>query len=357
MTATERTYPILSRVCIGVGVAFLAFSAFGNFRFGWSLGTNLIDSLWLSAIYGGSDIAAGVLVATGATMLNHAGWRWKIGGIVALVPALILISLSVLSTFGMMSGRIAVLEGQKAAVTSDLGRLAWLRRQTVNYDLPKSERRAFIAEERAAAKEARKAASVVTDNQAVALSNAAALIGVKLTTEQTQVGLTFVSSTMPMMIKFVCIGLGFFLFGARADVNHGANQKNSDGSGGSGGSGKGEPGKLKVVQGGEPSSNPKPLRAGSPRTMHVQFEPASSVRFGVSTDAPTGKLTYEQFLHDLREDMAHGDLASSTRAIAARTGWSQSSVVRQAQRLRGKAAKHTRRFAGNGGGFHVSAMG
>ena len=349
MTATERTYPILSRVCIGVGVAFLAFSAFGNFRFGWSLGTNLIDSLWLSAIYGGSDIAAGVLVATGATMLNHTGWRWKIGGIVALVPALILISLSVLSTFGMMSGRIAVLEGQKAAVTSDLGRLAWLRRQTVNYDLPKSERRAFIAEERAAAKEARKAASVVTDNQAVALSNAAALIGVKLTTEQTQVGLTFVSSTMPMMIKFVCIGLGFFLFGARADASASepsSNHKNSGGSsgsgGGSGGSGGGEPrNKIKQVHP-EPVNQPRPMRAEPSKQRSVFYVPA--------TGAPERNLS----AFDRAYEVATQHPYLSTRAIAARAGVSQSTGHRVKKRALTKIDRIVRKY-GNGEGYRTLA--
>lgn len=343
MTVSERAYPILSRVCIGVGVVFLALSAFGNVRFGWSLGGDWIDSVWLAAIYGGSDIAAGVLVATGATMLRHEGWRWKVGGITALIPAVILVTLSVLSTFGMMSGRIAVLEGQKAAVSSDLGRLAWLRRQTVNYDLPKSERRAFIAEERAAAKDARKAASVVTDNQAVALANAAALVGVKMTTEQTQVGLTFVSSTMPMMIKFVCIGLGFFLFGAKADASASepaSNQKNSGGSDGSSGSGGGEPRKLKQVHP-EPKPEPGKLRA-EPKQRSVFYVP--------STGAPERNLS----AFDRAYEVATQHPYLSTRAIAAKAGVSQSTGHRVKQRALTKVDRMIRKM-GNGRGYQTPA--
>jgi hypothetical protein len=342
MTVAERSYPILSRVCIGVGIAFLAFSAFGNFRFGWSLGTNVIDALWLSAIYGGSDIAAGVLVATGSTMLNHVGWRWKVGGVVALVPALILISLSILSTFGMMSGRIAVLEGQKAAVSADVGRLAWLRRQTVNYDLPKSERRAFIAEERAAAKEARKAASVVTDNQAVAIANAAALVGVRVTTEQTQVGLTFVSSTMPMMIKFVCLGLGFFLYGARTEAS-GSNQRTQPGSGGSGG---GEPKKPTLVHS-EPKAEPPKLRAEPTRQRSAD----RSVFYIPATGAPERLSAF-----DLAYELALENPHLSTRALVEAAGkqFSQSTATRVKQRLRNKVDRTVRKF-GNGEGRRALA--
>src|SRR5262245_9912637 len=140
MSAPERTYPVLSRVCIAVGIGFLLLSAFGNWRFGWSLSTNEVDQWWLAIVYAGSDVAAGVLVATGATMLRHPGAPWKLGGVVALIPAAVLVSLSVLSTFGMMSSRIAVSTGQRAAQEVDLGRLAWLRQQTLNREVPKGER-------------------------------------------------------------------------------------------------------------------------------------------------------------------------------------------------------------------------
>lgn len=351
MQLSDRTYPILSRICIGMGVAFLAISAFGNWRFGLSLTADPVDRYWLAIIYAGSDVAAGVLVATGATMLRQPGWRWKMGGVAALIPAFALVILSILSTFGVMSGRIAVLAGQQASVANDTSRLAWLRGQTVNRDLPRSERRAFLVEERKAAAEARKAASVVTDNQAVAVVNLAALVGMKLSPQGAQVGLTLASSTIPMAVKFLCLGFGFFLFGSRVGKAVDPDKKTQAGSGGgSGSSGSGEPRKPTLVHTAEPA---KPAA----RTMEAAPVKVSSVGSRVSTDAPTGKLTFEQFRELVREDMAHGEPASSTRALKAATGWSQTSVVREQKRVRGQANSKIRRFAGNGGGLHVLANG
>ena len=93
MSKTENSpqiYPVLGMSLIVVGSAFLAVSAFGNRRFGWSLCSNVIDQYWLAIIYSGSDLAAGVMVAAGASMLaaskSH-GWGWTIGGLAALAPA------------------------------------------------------------------------------------------------------------------------------------------------------------------------------------------------------------------------------------------------------------------------------
>jgi hypothetical protein len=314
MQLSERSYPILSRVCIGVGVTFLALSAFGNWRFGWSLSTDPIDQWWLAIIYAGSDVAAGVLVATGATMLRHPGWRWKVGGAVALFPATILVALSVLSTFGMMSGRIAVHAGQKAALAVDMGRIEWLRGQTMNRERPKAERRTFMREEREAAKQTREAASVVTDNQAVAIVNAAALVGVKVTTEQTQVGLTFVSSTMPMMIKFVCLGIGFFLFGAKTS-EAGAGKKTQAASeppkSGSGPTGSGEPTKPRLV-------HPEPEPAAVARTTEAAPVPEPKVSTGSQRvpEAPGPQITHKTNGYSRRfsKDEAEADLHRITNA-------------------------------------------
>jgi roadblock/LC7 domain-containing protein len=130
---------------------------------------------------------------------------------------------------------------------------------------------------------------------------------------------------------------------------------------GSGGSGSGEPWKPKVV-------HPEPEPAAARTKEAVSAEPASipkaeppkvsNVGSRVSTDAPTGKLTYEQFAEMIREDMLHGEPTLSTRALEARTGWSQTSVVRQQKKVRGKQQNSpVRRFPGNGGGFHPSANG
>lgn len=338
MSATEtgpRAYPILSRACIGVGAAFLLLSAFGNWRFGWGLAHELIDKVWLALIYSGSDVAAGILCATGAVMLLHSGWRWKLGGIVATVPALILVSLSILSTFGMMSGRIAVSTGQKQAAQVDQDRLAWLRGQTLNRDVPKSERRMFRLEERNAAAEARKQASVVTDNQVVAIVNGAAMLGLKIKEETAQVGITFLTSTVPMMVKFCGIWLGFFLFGIRSPS--GSKPANQDKSSGSGG------------------GNVEPLR---PKPKPVEPTPVrAEAKVSSATSGAKRKLSREEVMHRLRRQHAGFEPRKSSHENARWAGWPQRTMYRYDKRLREQAKTQMRRIAGNGGGRHLVAVG
>lgn len=365
MQLSERSYPVLSRVCIGVGVVFLGLSAFGNWRFGWSLSSDPVDQWWLAIIYGGSDVAAGVLVATGATMLRHPGWQWKAGGVLALLPATILVALSILSTFGMMSGRIATLAGQTAALKVDEGRLTWLRGQVVNREIPRSERRLALKEEREASKEARRHAAVVTDNQAVAISNAAAQVGVKLSVEQTQIGLTFVSSTMPMTIKFVCIGLGFFLYGARtsqaATDNKAREAKPSDKppeSGSGGGSGGRESFKPTIVQNEPPKPEPlraKPNGSATSKPVPMKIEPpkvSSAMARVIEPSVPPRDVSREEVKEILRRQRDGKAPRQSSYEIAAYTGVPQRTISRWQKRLNGQTQSRHRRYAGNGGGHH-----
>lgn len=137
------------------------------------------------------------------------------------------------------------------------------------------------------------------------------------------------------------------------------NHKTHPSSGGSPGSG-GKSKDGKVVQMPEPAKQPQPLRAEPARTMQLQLPKASSGHRGVfSTDAPTGKLTFDQFIDRVRDNVAHGEPALSTYALAAATGWSQTSVVRHQAKMGGKAKarRHSRRYAGNGGGYHHLAVG
>lgn len=333
-----RAYPILSRACIAVGCGFLLLSAFGNWRFGWGLAAELIDKIWLALIYSGSDVAAGILCATGAVMLHHVGWRWKLGGIVAMVPALILVSLSILSTFGMMSGRIAVSTGQQAALREDQKRLSWIRQQALNRENSKTDRRLFRLEERQAYKEAREAASVVTDNQVVAIVNGVAMLGIKIKEETAQVGITFLTSTVPMMVKFCGIWLGFFLFGIRLDAQK--SQEGSRGSGGSsGGSGGGETPKPKLVHP-EPKPEPAKVKAAEP-SRNKASRVGSRVQVTSAPQLSAFDRAYEAAI-------AHPHL--STRALAAVAGVSQMTGSRVKQRLRGKVDTIVRKH-GNGGGY------
>ena len=95
--------------------------------------------------------------------------------------------------------------------------------------------------------------------------------------------------------------------------------KPNDGSGGSGGS---EPKKFSMVQGGR-TSEPAPVRAAEPANV-------SSARSGVtSTDAPKGKLTFEQ-----AKELARANPNLSTRALAAAAKLSQTTAVRVKKRVR-----------------------
>lgn len=231
-SSSDQAYPRLSRICIAVGLVALGVSAVGSWRFGMSLTEDWFDRHWLAVLYVTGDVAAGVLVAVGATMLAIEGWRMKISGFAAMIPALALVSLSILSTFGVMSGRIATLSGHQKAAALDKSRLEWLRGMTVNDEIKKAERTGFLKEERASFEEARKKAEVVTDNQAVATVNLAALFGTKLSVEGAQVALTLASSTIPMAVKFLCLGFGFFLYGLRKPESDRKLAGSSEGSGG-----------------------------------------------------------------------------------------------------------------------------
>src|SRR5688572_4601640 len=118
-STSDQAYPRLSRLCIAVGLVALCVSAVGSWRFGLSLTEDWFDRHWLAILYVTGDVAAGVLVAAGATMLTIKGWRIKLGGLAAMLPALLLVSLSVLSTFGVMSGRIATHAGHQKATALD----------------------------------------------------------------------------------------------------------------------------------------------------------------------------------------------------------------------------------------------
>lgn len=338
---TERTYPVLSRVLIAVGLVFLGISAFGNWRFGLSLSADPVDRYWLAVIYAGADVAAGVLVATGATMLRHPAWSWKCGGLLALLPAIILVAFSILSTFGLMSGRIATLAGQKAAVSSDQGRLKWLRGQTINYDLSKTERQAFRAEEREAAKQARAAASVITDGQAASVAEAFGS-----TPEKVQRWLTIASATIPLSVKFACLGFGFFLYGARTSAKAGedsATKKTQGGSdGSSGGSGGGEPKKPTLVHP-EPKPEPAKIRAEPSKQRSVFYVPA--------TGAPERLSAFDR-AYELAMQNPH----LSTRALVKEAGkqFSQSTAHRVKKRLSNKVHSTVRKF-GNGRSYQTPA--
>lgn len=349
---TTRSYRWLAVLLFIGGMICLALTATMNFLQGEALGVTLAGKLVNSISSVVVDVV-GLLfmgLAAGACL---AAQRW--------IPSVVFSVIVILSAGWSIQSMIGFQAGERFAAADNFNRTIdrharadkltednanWFTRMTSR--VGRSARRDYIAAASESVKELRTVKVEARVDPAAGTKAIAAATNRDV--ETVAIGQISYLSLLLILLKAVCFpAAGYFWapLAVKQAGSDGSNQKNSGGSDGSSGSGKTEPrSKLKVVQG-------EPVR-----TMQAQpsYKP-SSVGLRVSTDAPKGKLTYEQFLHDLHEDMAHGDLASSTRAIAARTGWSQSSVVRHARRLSDKATRHTRRFAGNGGGFHVSAMG
>lgn len=133
-------------------------------------------------------------------------------------------------------------------------------------------------------------------------------------------------------------------------------KKTHPASGGSSGSG----GRPKLVQTSEPKQAVQGLRTEPARTMQHQLEPAlmqSPATIFFSTDAHKGKPSRDAVDEYVRQMLALGDRKPSQRAMARELKWSQSTISRAERRLRAKAERIVRRYPGNGGGMHVSAIG
>ena len=229
----------------------------------------------------------------------------------------------------------------------------WTRGTAVQRELSKNERKDLLA---ASSEEIKKFRTAKVGPQIEPDAGAqtwATITGFELQT--VQIGQSGYLALLLIFLKALCFpGAGWFLDPLSAVAR--VNQRTSGGSPGSGGKSK----DGKVVQMPEPAKQPQPLRAEPARTMQLQLPKASSGHRGVfSTDAPTGKLTFDQFIDRVRDNVAHGEPALSTYALAAATGWSQTSVVRHQAKMGGKAKarRHSRRYAGNGGGYHHLAVG
>lgn len=179
-------------------------------------------------------------------------------------------------------------------------------------------------------------------------------------------------SFLLIMLKVVSFPLQGYLreLGTQQQGSPPNHKKNTGGSNGSGGSGGGWRGwfkrEPKTVTPEPANSNPPiPIRTPVRATASASPpEPAkvSSGPLRVPVDAlnPKPKLSFDEFLDRLSDNVAHGEPATSTRALMRETGWSQTSVVRHQNKLKGrrnKPFKHHGRYAGNGGGYHASAIG
>jgi hypothetical protein len=349
----DLQYPVLSRVAIGIGLVGMGVSAFGSWRFGLSLTEDFIDRYWLAFLYVVGDVAAAVMVAVGGAMLAREGWKTKLGGVAAMIPALALVMISVLSTFGVMSGRIAVLSGQQQIVASDHSRMEqlWRRNQTVEPAIADAraaaaaecfsgrgprcaaaearaaalalKRKDIMAEERKAYQEARKASAVVTDNQAVAAVNLAALFGFKMSVQGAQVALTLASSTIPMSVKFICLGLGFLLYGYKRNPQD-ANRVSTVSGSPEGGGGS----RL------EGSNSPEPSK-GNAETVAARSATVTPLR---KADRPVVQISPDKPRLSLSEYLKQhpGVTYTSQAALAKATGFSPATVSRELKQLEGR---------------------
>lgn len=329
----------VGRGLVAVGLVAMCVCVYFNARHGWNLGTIWPDKVALSTMHGLIDIATALLVSAGAILF---AWYMRKMGFAACAFALLLTLFSILSVSGFMSGRIAALESQKAALAVMEKHSKWVGGTTYR-NAGKTERRSLRGEMRDNLKEMVRVASLIPDSHAMAIAN---MLG--WTIETVQRALILISSGMAQALKYVCLLVGFFLLSNRDErgVEPAAEpKKTQSGSGGSDGSGGGEPrNKIKQVHP-EPANQPRPIRA----------EPSKQrSSFGVpATGAPERLERLSPFDRAYEAALARPHL--STRAIAAIVDASQSTASRAKRSMsRGKADRVMRKY-GNGRSFQTPA--
>ena len=325
----------VGRGLVAVGLVAMLVCVYFNARHGWNLGATIADKVALATMHGLVDIATALLVSAGAILF---AWYLLKMGFAACAFALLLTLFSILSVSGFMSGRIAALESQKAALAVLEKQGKWAGGTTYR-QAGNTERRSLRTEMRENTKEMVRVASLIPDSHALAI---ASILGWHV--EVVQRWLILISSGMAQALKYVCLLVGFFLLsnrderGAEPAQTEPANQKNSGGSGGSGG---GEPGKLKVVRP-EPKPEPAKVRAEPSKQRSVFYVP--------STGAPERNLSAFDRAYEIATEHPY----LSTRAIAARAGVSQSTGHRVKKRALTKVDRIMRKY-GNGRSFQTPA--
>ena len=137
---------VLSVILVGTGICALALSMWMNARFGWAQADALEDRTVMAGLHTLADPAAAALGAAGGVFLAW-GWRWH--GFGTILFAFAFIAWSMVSVYGFMATRIAASEGHKNSIKVQERYLSWVQGQTVNFDLPKSERHAMKDEVKA----------------------------------------------------------------------------------------------------------------------------------------------------------------------------------------------------------------
>lgn len=336
----------VGRGLVTVGLIAMSVCIYFQGRHGWNLGTILPDKIALATMHGLVDVATALLVSGGAILF---AWYMRKMGFAACVFALLLTCFSVLSVSGFMSGRIAALEGQKAAL-SVLDKYGKWAGGTTYQQAGRSERTHLRMEMRANLKEMVRVASIIPDSHAMAIAN---MTGLHIETVQRV--LILISSGMAQAIKYICLLVGFFLLSNRDERN--ASLVSSSPKGGS-------------SSGGETRKPSEESKDKHPETV-VQFPARANAQADppkVSSDAPRVPALAPSVSANHR---LHGASVSTAlrlqpewpnqQAIADALGVSKGKVSKDLKRLKGQRKVETKRNGKsnaviarrNGGGLHA----
>jgi hypothetical protein len=339
----------VSILLVAIGLVAMAVSMFMNARFGWGLSEDFADRTAMAILHILVDPAAAALVVAGALMLR---WGWKAEGRGFLFIAVILISWSMLSVYGFMSSRIAMVVSHDKIVEFDKSRLSWTQGSSINTDVARGDRRLLRAESKELAQKIRTQLSFIPDSQAASIASA---LGVQV--EKVQRFLVMVSSGIAQTIKFVCLLAGGMIWPrlkVSRDLSH---REGSDG----GGEGKDRQESRKEPE--KPKGNVERFPGKD------QPKPAAAVK--VSTPLPmlprprneNSRQPLDEYLQEL---LARGRKLESQTQIARGSGWSEPKVSKllakwekagKIKRDRSGNRKSVRIRMGDGGGRQALAVG
>ena len=383
----------LGWIMVAIGLGAMATVMWMTGRFGWSLQDATADR-WASAcLHLLNDAAGASLVAASGVMLNLAGWRTRVMGLIALSCALVLVAYSIASVYGFMSTRITQLESHKNIVAWQRGELDWKRKTSISREVAKSDRVLLRAEAHLAAKQLKGSLQFVPDAQAAGI---AAWFDTSI--ERIQRALVITTSCIGQVIKVACIFFGFSFLSYRAvDMAAGAKSKVGSESAGDGAAGRierqfvrpqpfklghhatqaghghhvmGQVGHLghlapfdqvtqaaplatqagqgylatgQVGQVGhlaplgqvteaDPMSQLTSLEASEPALANREYKVDGGTLKSTSIEPPKEKWPRQQVVHLLGQ-VGHVEPRRSTRSIASETGWARRTLDRMRGRL------------------------
>jgi len=321
---------------VAIGLGGMATVMWMTGRFGWSLQEATADRWASASLHLLNDAAGAILVAASGVMLNLAGWRTRVMGLIALLCALVLVAYSIVSVYGFMSNRITQLESHKNILAWQKADLDWKRKTSVSREVAKADRVLLRAEAHLAAKQLKESLQFVADAQAAGI---AAWFNTSI--ERIQRALVISTSCIGQLIKVTCIFFGFSFLSYRAVDLAAAEAKGKAGSE-SAGDAAGPTGRQ--------FDHPQPFKSGQHATQaghghhlmgHVghpapsgQVTKVSQLTSPKSTsiEPPKEKWPRQQVVHLLGQ-VGHLEPRRSTRSIASETGWARRTLDRMRGRL------------------------